>query len=87
MNKPILFIAALVLILFAGFKAKAEEPNLRHIRSLLVVCMDNSKTTDSLYKSLAAIKNPPGVINAYVATLSACKAKAQLEPLYESKAP
>jgi hypothetical protein len=79
-----LFAFAFFLWFNTGF-AHADEPNLRHIRSLLVVCMNSSKTTDSLYKSLAAIRKPAGVITAYLATLSACKAKLSWNPYMKVK--
>jgi hypothetical protein len=74
-----------VLLLSFGQVVKADEPNLRHIRSLLVVCMNNSKTTDSLYKSLSAVKPRTGVITAYLGTLSACKAKLSWNPYMKVK--
>ncbi|WP_184550796.1 hypothetical protein [Mucilaginibacter sp. FT3.2] len=83
--KRILFIALALLSLTVNQQVKADEPNLRHIRSLLVVCMNSSKTTDSLYKSLAAIKNRTGVISGYLATLSACKAKLSWNPYMKVK--
>lgn len=84
MKKYIYIIAATLVVLFNQY-VRADEPNLRHIRSLLVVCMNNSKTTDSLYKSLAAVKSPPAVITAYLATLSACKAKLSWNPYMKIK--
>jgi hypothetical protein len=47
--------------------------------------MNSSKTTDSLYKNLSAIKNRPGVIISYLATLSACKAKLSWNPYMKLK--
>jgi len=85
MNKRIYFIASIILMLFVTQPSRADEPNLRHIRSVLVVCMNNSKTTDSLYKSLAVIRNPTGVITAYLVTLSACKAKLSWNPYMKVK--
>jgi len=85
MNKRIYFTVFTILMLFVTQQSHADEPNLRHIRSLLVVCMNSSKTTDSLYKSLAAIRKPTGVITAYLATLSACKAKLSWNPYMKVK--
>ncbi len=85
MIKPIFLLTAVFLLLLTGKYASAEEPNLRRIRSLLVVCMNSSKTTDSLYKSLSAIKNRDGVITAYLGTLSACKAKLSWNPYMKVK--
>jgi hypothetical protein len=80
----IFFIAA-TFFLFAHQNAKADEPDLKHIRNLLLICMNSSKTTDSLYKSLSAIKNRTGVITSYLATLSACKAKLSWNPYMKLK--
>jgi len=85
MIKRIFLLAFVFFLWFNSEYARADEPNLRHIRSLLVVCMNNSKVTDSLYKSLAVIKNPTGVITAYLATLSACKAKLSWNPYMKVK--
>lgn len=85
MIKKIFFTTAALLMLLNTLTVKADEPNLRHIRSLLVVCMNSSKTTDSLYKSLSAIKNRTGVISGYLATLSACKAKLSWNPYMKVK--
>ncbi len=74
----------MMLLLVSQF-VKADEPNLRHIRSLLVVCMNSSKTTDSLYKSLSVVKPRAGVITAYLGTLSACKAKQSWNPYMKIK--
>lgn len=63
----------------------AVEPNLHVIRKLLVTALDSKKTTDSLYSSLAAIKNRPALINGYIGTLEALKAKHAWNPYYKIK--
>ncbi|OOQ58114.1 hypothetical protein BC343_10710 [Mucilaginibacter pedocola] len=70
-----------------SFKSAPEttEPDVHVIRKLLVTALESKKTTDSLYKSLTAIKNRSGLINAYIGTLEALKAKHAWNPYYKVK--
>jgi helix-turn-helix protein len=61
------------------------EPNLHIIRKLLVTAINSSKTTDSLYNNLGSIKNRTSLINGYMGTLQALKAKHTWNPYYKIK--
>jgi hypothetical protein len=61
------------------------EPNLHVIRKLLVSAINSGKVTDSLYRDLGAIKNRPALINGYMATLEALKAKHTWNPYFKIK--
>jgi hypothetical protein len=61
------------------------EPNIPLIRKQLVSAINSGKTTDSLYNSLGAIKNRTSLINGYMATLEALKAKHTWNPYYKVK--
>jgi hypothetical protein len=63
----------------------SATPDLHQIRKLLITALESKKTTDSLYKSLGAIKDRPGLINAYMGTLEALKAKHAWNPYYKIK--
>jgi hypothetical protein len=62
-----------------------QEANLHAIRKLLVSAVSSSKITDSLYESLTAIKHPSGLINGYIGTLEALKAKHAWNPYNKIK--
>jgi hypothetical protein len=62
-----------------------EQPNLHVIRKLLMSAINSGKVTDSLYRNLASIKNPTGLINSYMGTLEALKAKHSWNPYYKIK--
>jgi hypothetical protein len=61
------------------------EPNLHVIRKLLLTAINSSKTTDSLYRNLGAIKKPTGLITGYMGTLEALKAKHAWNPYFKIK--
>jgi hypothetical protein len=61
------------------------EPNLHVIRKLLISAMNSKKTTDSLYANLNAIKDRSALINGYIGTLEALKAKHALNPYFKIK--
>lgn len=87
-----LFITTLLLLLLplnrgnaASVTDDATEPNLHVIRKLLVTAITSSKTTDSLYNNLGNIKNRTSLINGYMGTLQALKAKHTWNPYYKVK--
>jgi hypothetical protein len=87
-----LFITALLLLFLplnrgnaAPVTDDATEPNLPVIRKLLVTAITSSKTTDSLYNHLGGIKNRTSLINGYIGTLQALKAKHTWNPYYKIK--
>jgi hypothetical protein len=55
------------------------------IRQQLMQAVNSSKTTDSLYLCLVAIKNPSPLITSYIGTLEALKAKHNANPYYKIK--
>ena len=89
--KYILIIA--ILLLFTPVNPSSAtavhdditEPNLHVIRKLLVSAINSGKVTDSLYRNLSAIKNRPALINGYMATLEALKAKHTWNPYFKIK--
>ncbi|QHS54236.1 hypothetical protein GWR56_01225 [Mucilaginibacter sp. 14171R-50] len=88
-SKYILFTA--ILLLFSplyksnGAPTHPDEHSPQVIRKLLVNAINNGKVTDSLYRKLTAIKNPTALINGYIGTLQALKAKHTWNPYYKLK--
>lgn len=87
----LLFVAVLLLFVPAN-KGNATampddiaEPNLHVIRKQLVTAINSSKTTDSLYRNLGLIKNRTGLVNGYIGTLQALKAKHTWNPYFKIK--
>lgn len=66
-------------------KLIVTTPDLPTIRKLLVTALESKKTTDSLYKSLGEIKERSALINAYMGTLEALKAKHAWNPYNKFK--
>jgi hypothetical protein len=85
MRKSIFFIVSVFSLLFIIQPVKAEEPNLKAIRKQLREAINDSKTTDSLYKSLSNIKNHAGIIDGFIAGLQALKAKHAWNPYSKIK--
>ncbi|RFZ95350.1 hypothetical protein D0C36_07425 [Mucilaginibacter conchicola] len=61
------------------------EADLHKIRKLLVTALDSKKTTDSLYSHLADVKDRSALLNAYMGTLEALKAKHAWNPYFKVK--
>jgi hypothetical protein len=87
-----ILINALLLLLLplnrgnaASAPDDATEPDLHTIRKLLITALNSSKTTDSLYTNLGNIKNRTSLINGYMGTLQALKAKHAWNPYYKIK--
>ncbi|RFZ82276.1 hypothetical protein DYU05_16820 [Mucilaginibacter terrenus] len=73
---------------FSKPSAKLDDTpdyNLHTIRKLLVSALESKKTTDSLYKSLVAIKGPSSLVTGYIGTLEAIKAKHAWNPYLKIK--
>jgi hypothetical protein len=85
MRKHIFFLASVFSLLFIIQNVKAEEPDLKAIRKQLREAINDSKTTDSLYKSLSAVKNRTGIIDGFIAGLQALKAKHAWNPYAKIK--
>jgi hypothetical protein len=87
-----LFVTALLLLFLplnrgnaTAVADDATEPNLNTIRKLLITALNSSKTTDSLYTNLGNIKNRSSLINGYMGTLQALKAKHTWNPYFKIK--
>ncbi|MBL4676256.1 MAG: hypothetical protein JKY70_08645 [Mucilaginibacter sp.] len=61
------------------------EADLHKIRKLLVTALDSKKTTDSLYSHLSDVKERSALLNAYMGTLEALKAKHAWNPYFKVK--
>ncbi len=66
-------------------KDDGTSPDLHVIRKQLITALESKKTTDSLYNILSALKNRPAIINGYIGTLEALKAKHAWNPYYKIK--
>ena len=62
-----------------------HQPNVHVIRKLLVSALNSKKTTDSLYTNLGALKSPSALVNGYMGTLQALKAKHAWNPYFKIK--
>lgn len=87
-----LLLSALILLLLpisstSAFTKHSDivEPNLHIIRKLLISALDSKKTTDSLYANLNAVKDRSALINGYLGTLEALKAKHAWNPYFKIK--
>jgi hypothetical protein len=84
--------AAFMLMLIPVNKSNASahndethEPNIRVIRKLLVSALNSKKTTDSLYDHLGTVKDRSALLNGYMGTLQALKAKHAWNPYFKIK--
>ncbi|MBD1363924.1 hypothetical protein IDJ77_08900 [Mucilaginibacter sp. ZT4R22] len=78
-------LAGVIMSFTSVAKDDGSAPDLRVIRKQLLSALESKKTTDSLYNSLGAIKDRPALINAYMGTLEALKAKHAWNPYYKIK--
>ncbi|GAA4325723.1 hypothetical protein GCM10023149_28230 [Mucilaginibacter gynuensis] len=76
---PVLFF----LLLFPFLNADAQTPH--EVRKQLVAALKSSKTTDSLYTKLDAVKEKSGLTIGYIATLQALKAVHTWNPYFKIK--
>lgn len=74
----------LLVVVCCSFRNN-DQPDLHALRKQLMMAIQSSKVTDSLYDKLNAIKDKPAIINAYLATLDALKAKHTWNPYYKIK--
>ncbi len=81
------FCLSLVTIGFSAaiYSVDVAEPNLHQIRKLLVTAIDSKKTTDSLYTNLENMKERSALLNGYIGTLEALKAKHAWNPYFKVK--
>jgi hypothetical protein len=89
--KILLLSITAIFIAMPGFsdaKVKTDDevhPDIHVIRKLLITALDSKKVTDSLYNSLGALKNRSSLINGYMGTLQALKAKHAWNPYFKIK--
>ena len=85
MLKNILFVAGVATLTLFYTQVKAQQPDLKVLRKQMVIAVEKSKTTDSLYTNLGNIKDRSSLINGYMGTLQALKAKHTWNPYYKIK--
>lgn len=85
MFRKIFLIASILALVFGLQTAKAEEPNLKVLRKQMLIAIDKSKTTDSLYNNLNGIKEKSGIVNGFIGGLLALKAKHAWNPYLKLK--
>jgi hypothetical protein len=85
MFKKLLFVAGVATLTLFYTQVKAQQPDLKVLRKQMVIAVEKSKTTDSLYKSLTDIKEKNGITNGFVAALLALKAKHAWNPYSKIK--
>jgi hypothetical protein len=85
MFKRIFFIANIMALAALFQPVKAEEVNLKVLRKQMVIAIEKSNTTDSLYNSLNGIKEKTGIVNGFIGALFALKAKHAWNPYSKIK--
>ncbi|AYL93814.1 hypothetical protein [Mucilaginibacter celer] len=85
MFKKLLFMVGLTTLTLCYTQAKAQQPDLKILRKQMVIAVEKSKTTDSLYKSLNSLKEKNGITNGFIAALLALKAKHAWNPYSKIK--
>jgi hypothetical protein len=85
--KRILILAGIFLMCLAQNPARAQssEQKSKALRRQVMLAINSSKTTDSLYNVLAAMPNKSPLITGYTGTLQALKAKHHWNPYYKVK--
>lgn len=79
-------LAVTVMFITSAFTFDhVADTEVHKIRKLLVTALDSKKTTDSLYTHLSGIKDRSALLNAYMGTLEALKAKHAWNPYYKIK--
>jgi hypothetical protein len=81
--KRFLFIFLFTCIAFIGQATADHDPVV--IRKQLVIALKSSETTDSLYKSIDAVKNRSALLTGYLGTLQALKAVHAWNPFTKLK--
>lgn len=83
--KRLLLLFLLCAIILNTFAQADSPPELKQLRQKMVLALNSSKTTDSLYTALAKISNKPPVYLAYLGTLDGLKAKHTWNPYSKIK--
>lgn len=80
-----LVISCFIFFTIGFTPAKANDHDPKTIRKQLLTAIKSSKTTDSLYTSLDAVKHKSALITGYLATLQALKAIHAWNPFTKLK--
>ncbi len=84
--KKLLLLPALLLMCATSFLAvAAPKPDVVQIRKQMLLAINSSKITDSLYDKLQIISKKPPLIMAYFGALEALKAKNSWNPYNKVK--
>ena len=84
--KRILILAGIFLMCLAqSLYAQSSDQKNKTLRRQVMLAINSSKTTDSLYNILVAMPNKSPLITGYTGTLQALKAKHHWNPYYKVK--
>lgn len=83
--RKLIMLALLCLAITGGYAYNDSPAALKQLRQQMVVALNSSKTTDSLYNALDKINNKPPVYLAYQGTLCGLKAKHTWNPYSKIK--
>ncbi|MBE7177419.1 MAG: hypothetical protein INR69_13500 [Mucilaginibacter polytrichastri] len=75
-----IFRAILLFFLCQSFTTDDTVPDVKELRKEVIVAIEKSSVTDSLYKTLKPVNPKPPIIVGYVAMLEALKAKHAWNP-------
>jgi RNAse (barnase) inhibitor barstar len=80
-------LATTLCLLFAFSISRADDnhPDLKALRKQLIIAIDNSNTTDSLFKALSKQVQKTPLTIAYIGALGALKAKHAWNPYNKIK--
>jgi hypothetical protein len=85
MFRKLLLVAGIAASVLLCTQVKAQQPDLKVLRKQMVVAVEKSKTTDSLYSNLSNLKDKNGITNGFIAALLALKAKHAWNPYSKIK--
>ncbi len=83
--KRIVILTGIFLTCLVQITSAQTPDHKKALRQQLMHAVNNSKTTDSLYNSLATLTNKSPLITGYIGTLQALKAKHHWNPYYKIK--
>lgn len=81
----LLRLSLLLLVVVCCSFRNNDQPDLHVLRRQLMAAIESSKVTDSLYNKLSGIRDKQPIIQAYIGTLRALKAKHTWNPYYKIK--
>jgi len=80
-----LIVLVLLCFPFNSYGQNDSPPELKQLRQKVVLALNSSKTTDSLYTALDKVSNKPPVYVAYLGILDGLKAKHSWNPYSKLK--